>query len=55
VNISFFPGAAGAFVGMSMPELVGRMASPDDVWPHTFRKAVAELQPRPRTAELRAH
>ena len=47
VNISFFPGAAGAFVGMPMPELVGRMASPDDVWPHDFREAVAELEPLP--------
>jgi AraC-like DNA-binding protein len=45
VNISFFPGAAGAFVGLPMPELVGRMASPDDVWPHDFREAVAELEP----------
>jgi hypothetical protein len=47
VNISFFPGAAGAFVGLSMPELVGQMASPDDVWPHDFREAVAELEPLP--------
>ena len=47
VNISFFPGGAGAFVGMPMPELVGRMASPDDVWPHDFREAVAELEPLP--------
>jgi len=28
VNISFFPGAV---VGMPVPELVGRMASPDEV------------------------
>jgi len=47
VNISFFPGAAGAFVGLPMPELVDRMASPDDVWPHDFQQAVAELQPQP--------
>ena len=47
VNISFFPGAAGAFVGLPMPELVGRMASPDEVWPHDFREAVAELEPLP--------
>jgi AraC-like DNA-binding protein len=47
VNISFFPGAAGGFVGMPMPELVGRIASPDDVWPRAFREAVAELQPLP--------
>lgn len=47
VNISFFPGAAGAFTGLPMPELVDRMASPDDVWPHDFREAVAELEPLP--------
>ena len=55
VNISFFPGAAGGFVGMPMPELVGRMASPDDVWPHDFREAVAELEllpPEQRVAGL---
>src|SRR5215472_12289702 len=47
VNVSFFPGAAGAFVGLPVPELVNRMASPDDVWPHDFREAVAALQPLP--------
>ena len=47
VNISFFPGAAGAFVGLPVPELVGRMASPDEVWPRAFREAVAELEPLP--------
>jgi AraC-like DNA-binding protein len=47
VNISLFPGVAGAFVGLSMPELVGRMAPPDDVWPHDFREAVADLEPLP--------
>lgn len=47
VNVSFFPGAAGAFVGLPMPELVDRMASPDDVWPADFREAVAALQPLP--------
>jgi AraC-like DNA-binding protein len=47
VNISFFPGAAGAFIGLAMSEIVGRMASPDDVWPHDFREAVAELEPLP--------
>ncbi len=55
VNISFFPGAAGGFVGMPMPELVGRMASPDDVWPNDFRGAVAQpepLPPEPRVAGL---
>lgn len=45
VNISFFPGAAGAFAGLPMPELVDRMAAPDDVWPHDFRQAVADLEP----------
>jgi len=47
VNISFFPGAASVFTGLPMPELVGRMASPDDVWPRDFREAVAELEPLP--------
>jgi hypothetical protein len=47
VNVSFFPGAAGALVGVPMPELVNRMASPGDVWPHDFREAVAALQPLP--------
>jgi AraC-like DNA-binding protein len=47
VNVSFFPGAAGAFVGVPMPELVGRMASPDEVWPRAFRQAVADLEPLP--------
>ena len=47
VNVSFFPGAAGAFIGLPPPELVNRMASPDDVWPHDFRDAVAALQPLP--------
>jgi AraC-like DNA-binding protein len=47
VNISFFPGAAGVFVDVAMPELVGRMAPADDVWPRDFREAVAELEPLP--------
>src|SRR5579859_617577 len=47
VNVSFFPGAAGAFVGLPMSDLVNRMAPPDDVWPHGFREAVADLQPLP--------
>jgi AraC-like DNA-binding protein len=47
VNVAFFPGAAGAFVGLPLPELVGRMAAPDEVWPHDFREAVAELEPLP--------
>jgi AraC-like DNA-binding protein len=47
VNISFFPGAAGAFVDLTMPELVGKMAPPDDVWPHDFLQTVAELEPLP--------
>jgi len=45
VNISFLPGAAGSFVGLSMPELVDTMASPDDVWPRQFQQAVADLAP----------
>jgi AraC-like DNA-binding protein len=49
VNVSFFPGAAGAF-GLPVPELVDRMASPVDVWPRDFREAVAEMEPFP-TAE----
>jgi len=47
VNISFFPGAAGSFVGLSMPELVDEMASPDDVWPRQFQQAFADLAPLP--------
>ena len=47
VNISFLPGTAGAFVGLSMQELVGRMAPPADIWPHSFRERVAELEPLP--------
>jgi AraC-like DNA-binding protein len=47
VNVSFYPGVAGAFVGVSMPEVVGRLASPDEVWPRAFREAVAELEPLP--------
>jgi len=47
VNISFFPGAAGAFVDVAMPELVGTMAAPADAWPRDFREAVAELEPLP--------
>jgi hypothetical protein len=53
VNISFFPGAAGAFVGVPVPELVGRMAPPDDVWPRAFREAVAELEPLPPGQRVR--
>src|SRR5919198_5975843 len=47
VNVSFFPGVAGAFVGVSMAEVLGRVAPPDDVWPREFREAVAELEPLP--------
>jgi AraC-like DNA-binding protein len=47
VNISFRPGAAGAFVGLSMTEVAGRLAAPEDVWPRALREAVAELQPLP--------
>ena len=49
MNISFFPGAV---VGMPVPELVGRMASPDELWPRAFQEAVAEPQPLPRAADL---
>ena len=45
VNISFFPGAAGVFIAVAMPELVGRMVRPDEVWPHEFREVVAGLEP----------
>jgi AraC-like DNA-binding protein len=44
VNVSFFPGAAGAFVGLPMPELVGQVVSPGEVWPSAFRQAVADLE-----------
>src|SRR5690242_9104622 len=47
VNVSFFPGVAGSFVGLSMPEIVGQMASPADVWTRDFREQVAELGPLP--------
>ena len=47
VNVSFFPGVAGAFVDLPMSEVVGRVASPDDVWPRDFREAVADLEPLP--------
>jgi AraC-like DNA-binding protein len=44
---SFYPGVAGAFVGLSMEDAVDRMASPDDVWPRDFIDAVADLEPLP--------
>lgn len=47
VNVSFLPGAAGAFVRRSMHELIDGAASPDDAWPREFREAVAELEPLP--------
>src|SRR5262245_5413362 len=47
VNISFFPGAAGSFVGLSMRELVDEMALPDDVWSRQFQQAIADLAPLP--------
>jgi AraC-like DNA-binding protein len=47
VNVSFFPGAAGALVGLPIPELVGQIAAPHDVWPSDFRAAVADLEPLP--------
>ena len=33
-------------------ELVGRMASPDEVWPRDFREAVAELQALPTEQQI---
>ena len=53
VNISFLPGAAGLFVDAAMPELVGRMTSAGDMWPHDFREAVAELEPLPVAQRIR--
>jgi AraC-like DNA-binding protein len=47
VNVSFYPGAAGALVGVSMSEVVDLVASPDEVWPREFREAVAELDSLP--------
>jgi AraC-like DNA-binding protein len=47
VNVSFFPGVAGAIVGLPMPELVGRVIPPGDVWPSDFREAVADLESLP--------
>jgi AraC-like DNA-binding protein len=47
LNVSLFPGVAGAFVDVSMPEIVDVVAAPDDVWPRDFRAAVAELEPLP--------
>lgn len=47
VNVSFFPGMAGPFTGVPIPELVGRVAAPDEVWPSDFQEAVAELEPLP--------
>jgi hypothetical protein len=35
-----------------VPELVGRIASPDEVWPRAFQETVAEPQPLPRAADL---
>jgi AraC-like DNA-binding protein len=53
VNISFFPGAAGVFADLAMPELVDRMAAPEDVWPRDFQEAVAELEPLPTGQRVR--
>jgi AraC-like DNA-binding protein len=47
VNISFFPGAAGAFTRVSMSELVGCVAAPDQIWPSDFLDAVTDLEPLP--------
>jgi AraC-like DNA-binding protein len=53
MNISFFPGTAGVFVDVAMPELVGKMAPADEVWPRDFRQAVAELEPLPAEQRIR--
>jgi len=53
VNISFFPGVAGAFADVAMPELVGTMAAPQDAWPRDFLQGVAELEPLPVGQRLR--
>jgi AraC-like DNA-binding protein len=53
LNISFFPGAAGVFADVAMPELVGKMAAPHDVWPRDFRQAVADLEPLPAAQRIR--
>jgi AraC-like DNA-binding protein len=47
VNVSFFPGVAGAFVGLSGPELVDQVAAPGDMWSRSFRGAVADLESLP--------
>jgi AraC-like DNA-binding protein len=52
VNVSFFPGAAAALAGVPMSELVDRVASPQDIWPHHFREAVAELAPLPLSQRI---
>ena len=52
VNVSFHPGASVALAGVSMTELVDRMASPDDVLPNHFREAMAELAPVPPSERL---
>jgi methylphosphotriester-DNA--protein-cysteine methyltransferase len=52
VNVSFFPGVAGAF-GVPVAELVDRMASPVDVWSRDFREAVAELESMPTQQRIR--
>lgn len=53
LNVSFFPGASGSFVSLAMPEIVDRVASPDDVWPRDFREAVAELEQLPIEQRIR--
>ena len=52
VNVLFFPGAAGAFVGLSMPDLVGQVAAADDVWSTDFRDALADLGSLPVTERI---
>jgi AraC-like DNA-binding protein len=52
VNVSFFPGAAAALAGVSMTELVDRIVSPDDIWPHHFSEALAESVPLPASQRI---
>ena len=47
VNVSFYPGVAGAFVGQSMHELVDSVTAPHEVWPSDLLEAVDELGPLP--------
>jgi AraC-like DNA-binding protein len=44
VKVSFFPGCAGAFLGVPIPELVNQVAAPDEMWSRSFRDAIADLE-----------